>query len=232
MDALEGRFAAAMGHCPPTSAAAARDVSERLSALEKALHPTSTGAPLGLACRRNWCCVCSDLSFIHTVISQSNAERGCEDGLAAVHVTSYVYHQSAQLARHQMDLASGLVAAAGLPRRVARLGARAEERLEAAEEARADDDSQPNDLDDKSLRQLLSLLKQQQASLSALEVRPKFKPAFARVDRCVMHVHVSGVVRKNHLKMLMCCVLADSECVLGATGCAAIGQPGSGHHGG
>lgn len=44
VDALEGRFAAAMGHRPPAAAAAARDVTERLTMLEKALHPTSAGA--------------------------------------------------------------------------------------------------------------------------------------------------------------------------------------------
>ena len=44
VDALEGRFAAAMGHRPPAAAAAARDVTERLTVLEKALHPTSAGA--------------------------------------------------------------------------------------------------------------------------------------------------------------------------------------------
>lgn len=47
------------------------------------------------------------------------------------------------------------------------------EGVEAAEEARVDaQDGQPADLDCTSLRNLLSLLKQQQSSLSALEVEP------------------------------------------------------------
>ncbi len=43
VDALEGRFASAMGHRPPGARAAAADVSERLATLEKSLRSSSAG---------------------------------------------------------------------------------------------------------------------------------------------------------------------------------------------
>ncbi len=59
--------------------------------------------------------------------------------------------------------------AAGLPRRIATLGERAQARLEGSQQ-RSENGGEGESLDEASLKRLLSLLKQQQASLAALEV--------------------------------------------------------------
>lgn len=102
IDALEGRFAAAMGHRPPAARSNAADIGKRLTNLEKALHPS---------------------------------------------------------------------AAAGLPRRIEKAAVATEDQLDRVASGRAQDDDGggATEIDPKSLQQLLSLLKQQQKSLSALE---------------------------------------------------------------
>lgn len=63
------------------------------------------------------------------------------------------------------------VRTAGLPRRVAALAERAQERLDGGQNGSENGDGEATALDEASLRSLLSLLKQQQTSLGALEVR-------------------------------------------------------------
>lgn len=60
--------------------------------------------------------------------------------------------------------------AAGLPRRIAALGDKAQARLEGGQQGAEHGKGDAASLDEASLKRLLSLLKQQQTSLAALEV--------------------------------------------------------------
>ena len=63
VDALEGRFASAMGHRPPGAREATAEAEERLAALEKGLSTSSAGAASAgnrhfwhpLICWHHWC---------------------------------------------------------------------------------------------------------------------------------------------------------------------------------
>lgn len=89
--------------------------------------------------------------------------------------------------------------AAGLPRRIATLGERAQARLEGSQQG-SENSGEGESLDEASLKRLLSLLKQQQASLAALEVCRQIPPDFGRT-----RIYQTALLSRSPIGHRWCC---------------------------
>lgn len=179
VDALEGRFASAMGHRPPGAREAAADAEERLAALEKGLSASSAGAACGsyrrrrrlLSCGRHWWLAKQlDVVTRAVVLWRTARSTWCHAAWLCCSARRCWY---GCIAMHDFwqSLTPRTCRAAALPRRIAAVAERAQARLDGSQNHHDGNGSgEAAALDEASLRSLLSLLKQQQSSLAALEV--------------------------------------------------------------